>query len=88
MHQELRLTAMHKTPDLTQEIMVQCSKMYMKVVKIVVMYNGFQMVIVCTIIPIMFVNCHVDIHTNAMFVINYIQQANVGMEVVIKIILI
>jgi len=45
------------------------------------------MVIVCAIIPIIFVNCHVDIHTNAIFVINYIQQANVGMVVVVKIIL-
>ena len=89
MHQELWLKAMHKTPDLTQEIINDTvhpnvhavGKNFSNVQRIP---NGYCVRYHTNI----FVKCHVDIHTNAMFVINYIQQANVGMVVVIKIILI
>ena len=90
MHQELWLKAMHKTPDLTQEIINYTvdpnvhavGKHFSNVQRIP---NGYCM------------HYHTNhfcqlpcryIHTNAIFVINYIQQANVGIVVVIKIILI
>ena len=81
MHQELWLKAMHKTPDLTQEIINGTVQQNVHV-------GGQNFSNVQRIPNGYCVRYHVDIHTNAMFVINYIQQANVGMVVVVKIILI